>query len=121
NAPSFGRPRCDITMTAACCSSAILKVGSAASMRASLVTRPSLTGTLRSSRISTRLPRKSRSLIRTTLSAIVLPQKSGSDPIFKLLRVCPYFLELAEQDRDVEHAVREAPLVVVPRARLHEL
>ncbi len=41
-------------------------VGSAARMRASLVTTPSFTGTFRSSRISTRLPERSSWLIRRT-------------------------------------------------------
>ena len=42
------------------------KVTSDARIRASLVTTPSCTGTLRSSRIMTRLPRRSRSVIRRT-------------------------------------------------------
>ena len=49
-----------MTMTRAPASSAARSVGSAASSRAVLVTLPSLTGTFRSSRISTRLPRKRR-------------------------------------------------------------
>ena len=54
--PSLGRPRCDMTMTRAPASSAERNVGNAASSRAVLVTLPSLTGTFKSSRISTRLP-----------------------------------------------------------------
>ena len=53
-------------------------VGSAARMRASLVTTPSFTGTLRSSRISTRLPRSSRSLIRR-MAIWLVPALSAFD------------------------------------------
>ena len=67
--PSVGRPRCDISMTAAPASSAALIVGNAARMRASLVTLPSATGTFRSSRMRTRLPARSRSAILMTCIA----------------------------------------------------
>ena len=56
NSPSFGRPRCDMTITAAPRSMQVRIVGKAATIRASLATFPSLKGTLKSSRISTRLP-----------------------------------------------------------------
>ena len=46
------------------------KVTSDARMRASLVTTPFLTGTLRSSRISTRLPLRSRSVMRSTRTMV---------------------------------------------------
>ena len=45
-------------------------VGSAARMRASLLTTPSCTGTFRSSRISTRLPARSRSAMRSSFIAL---------------------------------------------------
>ena len=61
--PSVGRPRCDMTITAAFPSNACCNVGKAARIRASLVTFPALTGTLRSSRMSTRLPDRSRSVM----------------------------------------------------------
>ena len=61
--PSSGRPKWDISMTAAPDVSACRMVGSVASRRASLVTFPSLIGTLRSSRISTRFPLRSSSCI----------------------------------------------------------
>ncbi len=64
--PSSGRPRCDMSITRAPALWAASIVGSDARMRASLVTTPFLTGTLRSSRISTRLPFRSRSVIRST-------------------------------------------------------
>src|SRR5690554_2489212 len=52
-----------MTMTLAPALRAISIVGRDALMRASLVIFPSLTGTFRSSRISTRLPRRSRLVI----------------------------------------------------------
>src|SRR5690606_25686753 len=100
--PSFGLPRCDITMTRAPASSACFSVGTAASRRAVLVTLPSLIGAFRSSRISTRRSR------------------SGSSVIFSTASATAPLLQLRERERRVEHAVREAPLVVVPRADLHE-
>src|SRR5690606_12583682 len=62
--PSLGRPRCEVTITAAPFSSASLSVGTEAVMRCSEVMRPLSIGTLRSWRISTRLPVRSRSVIR---------------------------------------------------------
>src|SRR6056297_1986680 len=54
NSPSSGRPRCDITITAAPATSAWRMVGTEALMRASEVTLPSRMGTLRSARMRTR-------------------------------------------------------------------
>ena len=63
--PSFGRPRCDVTITAAPFSSASRRVGSAASDALLGGDAAVLSiGTLRSSRISTRLPARSRSVMR---------------------------------------------------------
>ena len=63
---SFGRPRCDVTITRAPASAACRNDGRAARMRASLATAPSLIGTFRSSRISTRRPARSRSVMART-------------------------------------------------------
>src|SRR5688572_3719158 len=98
--PSFGRPRCDITSTRAPLSAAARIVGAAARSRASLVTRPSAIGTLRSSRISTRLPASARSPMRIAFTWSLTGARPG--------------------ERRVEHAVREAPFVVVPGADLHQ-
>src|SRR3954467_1151943 len=76
-------------------------VGSEARMRASLVTLPPSTGTFRSSRIRTRLPARSWSAMRSTFTARAL---RGPGP----------------GDGRVEHAIGEAPLVVVPRAHLDQ-
>ncbi len=63
--PSFGRPRCEVTISAAPLSSARRMPGTEARMRVSSVMRPlSSCGTLRSARIKTRLPRRSRSCMR---------------------------------------------------------
>src|SRR4051812_21002633 len=99
--PSSGRPRCEVRNTFAPFSSASLMVGSDARMRASLVTLPSSTGTFRSSRIRTRLPRRSWSAMRSTF----MTRPSGG---------------FRPGDRGVEHAVGEAPLVVVPGAHLDQ-
>ena len=69
--PSFGRPRCDITITRAPARAACRNVGTAARSRASLVTSPSLTGTFRSSRMSTRRPARSRSVMARTFTGHV--------------------------------------------------
>src|SRR5690348_8506817 len=87
-------------------------VGSEARMRASLVTLPSATGTFRSSRISTRLPFRSRSVILSMFTPAILAELYCS-PVKRLLGV-------PEGDRGIEHAVAEAPLVVVPAEHLHQ-
>ncbi len=57
NSPSVGRPRCDVTMTAAPASSACWIAGTDARIRVSSVILPaSSCGTLRSARMNTRLP-----------------------------------------------------------------
>ena len=62
NSPSLGRPRCEVTITAAPLSSAMRMPGTEARMRVSSVIEPSSAcGTLRSARMKTRLPARSRS------------------------------------------------------------
>jgi len=68
HSPSVGRPRWEVTITRAPASRQCLMVAIDAVMRASLVTLPSLTGTLRSARIRTRLPLRSRSAMRMNLA-----------------------------------------------------
>ena len=75
---SSGRPRCDMMMTAAFSRIQCSIVGIAARIRALLVTDPSLIGTLRSSRIRTRLPAREKSprrLYLTSQSSHVQPQQ----------------------------------------------
>src|SRR6266511_4146907 len=95
----FGRPRCEARITRPRALIAYWIVGSAARMRASSVTRPcSSSGTLKSTRMKTRLPaRSSASMVFITMASL-----------------------LREVLRDVDHAVREAPLVVVPGEDLRE-
>src|SRR6185437_13925067 len=64
--PSSGRPRCEVTITLAPCFRQWLMVAIEAVIRASDVTLPSLTGTLRSARMNTRLPLRSRSMTLMT-------------------------------------------------------
>ena len=54
--PPFGRPKCASRMTLAPLSASSRMVGATRSMRVASVTLPSATGTLRSTRTSTRLP-----------------------------------------------------------------
>ena len=57
NSPSVGRPRCEVTITAAPASSACWIAGTEARMRVSSVMLPaSSCGTFRSARMKTRLP-----------------------------------------------------------------
>src|SRR5258706_428533 len=101
--PSFGLPRWEVTITAAPFCSAIWMLGTDARMRVSSVILPaSSCGTFRSARMNTRLPRSSRSASRLNFIRYAAS------------------LRLVQGDRDVEHAVGEAPLVVVPARHLHE-
>src|SRR5690349_16853957 len=73
-------------------------VGSVASMRVASVMRPPSSGTFRSARMKTRFPATSRSWTERMRS----PEPPTDD------------------QRDVAHAVREPPLVVVPGEHLAE-
>src|SRR5256885_14728136 len=99
SSPSLGLPRCEVTITAAFCSSAWRMPGSEARMRVSSVILPFSIGTLRSARMKTRLPRRSRSVMRLKRTAL---------------------LRVHQRHGGVEHAVGEAPLVVVPGADFHQ-
>src|SRR5690606_29812285 len=97
--PSSGRPRCDITMTRAPASSARRRVGIVAWMRVSLPTTPSFTGTLRSSRINTRLPARSRSCNRFTVIVSVLPL---------------WCIQLPDCFCHIQHTIGKCPLIIEP-------
>src|SRR3989449_11751013 len=97
--PSLGLPRCEVTITAAFCSSAWRMPGSEARMRVSSVILPLSIGTLRSARMKTRLPRSGTSLMGLKRTAL---------------------LRVHQRHGGVEHAVGEAPLVVVPGADFHQ-
>src|ERR1700730_1117233 len=106
NFPSSGPPRCDMTSTCAFALSAAWMVGSAARMRASLVTTPSFTGTFKSSRISTRFPARSK----LDIFLIFISFAPGVPP-----SLCS-----GPRQRGVEHSVGETPFVVVPGAHLDQ-
>src|SRR5690348_16375866 len=111
--PSLGRPRWDSSMTRAPALRACWMVGREARIRASLVTLPSATGTFMSSRISTRFPFRTRSVILSMFTPTILAGIYCSPVKRGLLRV-------PEGDGRIEHAVAEAPLVVVPAEDLHQ-
>src|SRR5688572_31734857 len=104
SSPSVGRPRCEVTITAAPCLSACWMPGTEARMRVSSVIFPSSIGTFRSQRMKTRLPRRSTSDMRRNFMPLL-----GS-----------YGANLGKYRRDIEHPVGEAPLVVVPRGHLDQ-
>src|SRR5215468_6386066 len=98
--PPFGRPRCDASTSRPPFSIANFNVGSVSRMRVSSVTAPSFSGTLKSTRINTRFPSKSTSLI-VSLSML---------------------LEFACHQLDqVAATAGVTPLIVVPRQHLHAL
>src|SRR4029077_4507487 len=90
-------------------------VGSVSRTRVSSVTTPSLSGTLKSTRMKTRFPRRSRSSMVSLFMVLcsVARAKSGrAKP-----RPC---LELGGQELDqVAAAAGVAPLVVVPSQNFH--
>src|SRR5258708_30818880 len=91
-------------MTAAPRSSASLMPGTEARMRVSSVMRPSSSGTLRSARMKTRLPRRSTSDMRLNFIALLGER----------------YADVGKSNRDIQHAVGEAPLVVIPGVHLDE-
>src|SRR5207237_1550292 len=97
----FGRPKCEAMTGWPPCSRTNRIVGSVASMRVVSPIRLSASGTFRSARRKTRFPATSRSATERTLAP---PSGEAS----------------ADQQRDVPHAHREAPLVVVPGEDLAE-
>src|ERR1700726_4622974 len=101
----LGRPKCESRMTLPPLSAISLMVGATRSMRVASATLPCSIGTLRSTRTSTRLPRRSaRSRVRNA----VIPVPRGSSD------------QLPHRHGGVGHAVGETPLVVVPRHHPHE-
>src|SRR5579859_3712426 len=98
--PPFGRPRCEASTSRPPFSIASFNVGSVSRMRVSSVTTPSLSGTLKSTRINTRFPRKSKSLIVSLFMS----------------------LEFARHQLDqIPATARIAPFVVVPSQHFHTL
>src|SRR5208282_6066244 len=107
----FGRPKCASRITFPPLSAISVMVGATALMRVTSVTSPFCIGTLRSTRTSTRLPLTSASsrVRKAVMNALTTRTdaraKSG---------------ELAHRHRGVDHAIGEAPFVVVPRHHPHQ-
>src|SRR5687768_6589511 len=112
--PFFGRPRWLARMTRAPRSIACLIVGSASTMRASSVMTclpfDSSSGTLKSTRMKRRLFSISSSRIGVMRSSVVMRDPRGRRSQFR-----------ADELSELDHAVREAPLVVVPAEDLREV
>src|SRR5690606_31410400 len=95
-------------------------VGATRSMRVASVTLPSLTGTLRSTRTSTRLPAMSVRVSRVLKAMGRLPAgQRGYGAREGAIRISSD--QFAKRNGRVGHAVREAPLVVVPGQDAHEV
>src|SRR6267154_419304 len=148
--PLLGRPRCEAKTNLPPFSIASFSVGIVSRMRVSSVTTPSFSGTLTSTRIKTRLPRKSRSLIvslsiyapvqniailrvgRNTLRSFSARRKhSQSKSATHVSSAAPYSLvtiryllrlKLRRQQHDqIATPARVAPLIVVPGENFHAL
>src|SRR5512140_728420 len=85
-------------MTFAPASTACLMVGIVRTMRSSSVILPSSSGTLKSTRMKTRFPSSGSSEIRRMPSSDTMSASA-------LLR---------HEEGEIDHAIRESPLVVVP-------
>src|SRR5580692_6323911 len=108
----FGRLRCDSKITLPPLSASSVMVWAISSMRVASATLPSCIGTLRSTRNKTRLPLTS-ALSRLRKAFMTRGCESlRSDDVRSG--------ELAHRDRGVDHAIGEAPLVVIPRHHAHQ-
>src|SRR5574343_790104 len=111
SSPSVGRPRWEVTITAAPFSRQYLIDGSEARMRVSSVMLPaSSCGTLRSARMKTRLPATSRSVSLMTFMdgfscALCWVGRPAARPVV----------------RHFQHAVGKAPLVVEPDKEVDQM
>src|SRR5271156_5017652 len=101
----LGRPKCESRMTLPPLPASSVMVGAISSIRVASVICPSSIGTLRSTRSRTRLPFTSASSrLRKRMAA-----ESGES-----------LTELAHRHRGVDHAVGEAPFIVVPRHHAYQ-
>src|SRR5690625_2673693 len=131
----WGRPRWEITTTRAPASTSRVRVGRAARIRPSSVIVEPSSGTLRSARTSTRLPRSSpsESMVFSTMVPSVRGRTepagrrpcgwraAGSGAVL-LVRATRRGSEgLAGEQRELDQTVGEAPLVVVPGEHLHHV
>src|SRR5437764_7977718 len=106
----FGRPRCDMRMTAAPLSNKYCMVGSDARMRlSSVICRSASTGALKSTRTSTRFP--AASISRTVFLFIQFVPTTCYIQVLQEVSLKAFFRE--EMD-EIGNAARVAPLVVIP-------
>src|SRR6476660_9712921 len=105
----LGRPRWLASIAVAPASSAYVIVGRDARSLVSSPMRPSLRGTLKSTRMKTRFPLRSRSLIETFAIGLLGPKGPGLQPL------------LHQQAKQVDTPTGVAPFVVVPGEHLHEI
>src|SRR5262245_15537060 len=101
----FGRPKCESRMTLPPLSAISVMPGAARLMRVESVTTPFSTGTFRSTRRRTRFP------FTSTWSSV---RKAVMAALHSTLE------KLAHRHGRIRHAVREAPLIVIPRHHTHE-
>src|SRR5262249_38802067 len=102
-------------MTRAPASTAPCIVGSDARIRASLVTTPFCTGTFRSSRISTRLPRRSTSAMRLTATISKLPSAADHSGHLEDLAGITPFVVVPRDDLDERAVERDAGVGIEDR------
>jgi hypothetical protein len=94
-----GRPKCDIRTTLAPFSISVSMVGASRSIRVASVTTPSLTGTFKSARSSTRLPRTSMSSRVRNLAMGLAPARLMRASLISINEGCSCFNVLAPTDQ----------------------
>src|SRR5215467_13990391 len=115
----FGRPKWESRITLPPLSAISRMVGATRSMRVVSATLPSSTGTLRSTRTSTRLPLTSASSrVRNISVACARGHAKGNH--LNGTHIAGGSDQFPHRNRGVDHAVGEAPFVVVPRHHPHQ-
>src|SRR5262245_57454284 len=115
---ALGRPRWLMTIADAPASSTCLIVGTAARIRRSFVMLPaSSSGTLKSTRMRTRLPRISRS---SSMVFLTIESSSMDERHSRVTSRSP-LQHLADAGHQVRRPAAVAPFVVVPAQHLDEL
>src|SRR5258707_7949979 len=117
----FGRPKWESKITLPPLSAISRMVGATRSMRVVSATLPFSTGTLRSTRTSTRLPLTSASSsVRNISEACARGHANRNQRNGRVAHCRAGSDQLAHRNRGVDHAVGEAPFVVVPRHHPHQ-
>src|ERR1700733_3579926 len=113
----LGRPRCDAGISRAPCRSAYSIVGRVSLMRVSSMTRPSSSGTLKSTRMKIRRSLMERSRMESLDMLVVLMNiREGRGRPPDIRQVAGVFLEpfAAQVIDQVANAAGVSPLIVVP-------